>query len=96
MPRLLRCGGSFAVYAVRTTVERIMSLSNHVSTYFVLFHYQNPLVPEKDVARAFLCQFVRTTPRIGPATLVSIFFPILPRSQTFPNARHGHVFSVIM
>mgnify|MGYP003476553559 FL=1 len=57
-PRSLRSGGIKAAYAAGVPLERIMRVSNHVSTAVVLRHYLDPLVAPTPAARVFIDRFL--------------------------------------
>jgi hypothetical protein len=57
-PRSLRSGGITAAYAAGVPLERIMRVSNHVSTTVVLRHYLDPLVALTPAARVFFDRFL--------------------------------------
>jgi hypothetical protein len=92
-PRSLDSGGITAAYAAGVPLERIMRVSNHVSTAVVLRHYLDPLVVPTPAATSFLwpvparcaCPF-----RAGCAGLVLCWQSSLvpPRPPLLPRYIH--------
>jgi hypothetical protein len=72
-PRSLRSGGITAAYAAGVPLERIMRVSNHVSTAVVLRHYLDPLVAPTPAARVFFDRFLPAA-RVLPVPAAPVSF----------------------
>lgn len=85
MPRSLRVGGISVAYAVGVPFERIMRLSNHVSTSVVLRHYLDPLLLETAAARVFFSQFLPRRMLPGPVLPISAYLALVLRRAPLPS-----------